>query len=107
MLVDTARRPRASDRLGTTSDPKGNLVSEAERHGFPLFEVPYEMPFIAITEKAFARLVNEQYDVLARGISLHESLERLVLEERGLPEILGAVAGAIGGEGPSWTAVGR
>jgi DNA-binding PucR family transcriptional regulator len=74
------------------------LVSEAETLDFPLFEVPYEMPFIAITEKAFARLVNEHYDVLARGISLHESLERLVLEERGLPEILGAVAGAIGGE---------
>jgi purine catabolism regulator len=74
------------------------LVTEAEKLDFPLFEVPYEMPFIAITEKAFARLVNEHYDVLARGISLHESLERLVLEERGLSEILGAVAGAIGGE---------
>src|SRR5512145_2649169 len=25
------------------------IVEEAERHGFPVFEVPYEMPFIAIT----------------------------------------------------------
>ncbi len=74
------------------------LVTEADELDFPLFEVPYEMPFIAITEKAFARLVNEHYDVLTRGISLHESLERLVLEERGLPEILDSVAGAIGGE---------
>ena len=31
------------------------LVDEAEKRGFPLFEVPYEMPFIAITERAFAR----------------------------------------------------
>jgi PucR family transcriptional regulator, purine catabolism regulatory protein len=74
------------------------LVSEAEKLDFPLFEVPYEMPFIAITEKAFTQLVNEHYDVLARGISLHESLERLVLSERGLPEILTSVADAIGGE---------
>jgi len=73
------------------------LVSEAEELDFPLFEVPYEMPFIAITEKAFTRLVNEQYDVLERGTALHERLERLVIEQRGLAEILGSVAGAVGG----------
>ena len=43
------------------------LVDEAEKRDLPLFEVPYEMPFIAITERAFARLVNEQYGVLERG----------------------------------------
>src|SRR5215211_2427051 len=73
------------------------LVAEAKRLEFPLFEVPYEMPFIAITEKAFTRLVNEQYDVLARGTELHERLERLVIEERGLAAVLGSVATAIGG----------
>ena len=50
----------------------------------PLFEVPYEMPFIAITERAFALLVNEQYAVLERGAQVHERLERLVIEGRGL-----------------------
>ena len=40
------------------------LVDEARRRDFPLFEVPYEMPFIAITEKAFGHLVNEQYEML-------------------------------------------
>ena len=73
------------------------LVAEAKQLDFPLFEVPYEMPFIAITEKAFTRLVNEQYDALERGTELHERLERLVIEERGLDEILGTVAAAIGG----------
>ena len=67
----------------TTTIPPA-IVEEAERLGFPLFEVPYEMPFIAITEKAFARLVNEQYEVLQRGIAVHRRLEQLVLEERGL-----------------------
>src|SRR6188768_3421295 len=37
------------------------IVEEAERLEFPLFEVPFEMPFIAITERAFTHLVNEQY----------------------------------------------
>src|ERR1041384_1448524 len=36
------------------------LLAAAAAHGFPLFEVPYELPFIAITEKAFSHLVNEQ-----------------------------------------------
>src|ERR671938_2097933 len=26
------------------------LIAAAEEHGFPLFEVPYEVPFIALTE---------------------------------------------------------
>jgi purine catabolism regulator len=73
------------------------LVDEAEKRDFPLFEVPYSTPFIAITEKAFARLVNEQYEVLQRGIAVQRRLERLVLEERGLEEIVGAISSAVGG----------
>ena len=30
-----------------------------EQRGLPLIEIPYEVPFIAVTERAFARLVNE------------------------------------------------
>lgn len=73
------------------------LLEEARIVGLPVFEIPYELPFIAITEKAFGRLVNEQYEVLQRGIAIHKRLERLVLEERGLDELVGAVSAAIGG----------
>jgi PucR family transcriptional regulator, purine catabolism regulatory protein len=73
------------------------LVDEARRLDFAVFEVPYELPFIALTEKAFTRLVNEQYEVLQRGIAIHKRLERLVLEERGLDEVIRALAAAIGG----------
>ena len=73
------------------------LVDEAEKRDFPLFEVPYSTPFIAITEKAFARLVNEQYEVLQRGIAVQRRLERLVLEERGLEEIVATISSAVGG----------
>jgi purine catabolism regulator len=64
---------------------------------FAVFEVPYELPFIALTEKAFTRLVNEQYEVLQRGIAIHKRLERLVLEERGLDDVVRALAAATGG----------
>ena len=73
------------------------LVDEAQKRDFPLFEVPYEMPFIAITERAFTELVNEQYGVLERGRAFQERLERLVIGERGLEEILGSIAAAVSG----------
>jgi PucR family transcriptional regulator, purine catabolism regulatory protein len=73
------------------------LLGEARKVDFPLFEVPYEMPFIAITEKAFARLVNEQYEALQRGIATHKRLEQLVIEGRGLEEVTRALSGAVRG----------
>jgi purine catabolism regulator len=75
----------------------GPLVEEADALGFPVFEVPYELPFIALTEKAFTQLVNEQYEMLQRGIAIHKRLERLVLEESGLDEVVRALAAATGG----------
>ncbi|MCE3267047.1 MAG: transcriptional regulator, PucR family [Solirubrobacterales bacterium] len=111
MQLDSADRQRRFVRLlaerevaalgfGTGFDhgklPKA-LVGEAESRGLPLFEVPYEMPFIAITEAAANRLVNEHYDVLSRGIAVNERLERLVLEGGGLDEIAREIAGAVGG----------
>ena len=44
------------------------LVAAARKRGFPLFEVPYELPFIAITERAFAQLLNERYELLQRNM---------------------------------------
>jgi purine catabolism regulator len=42
------------------------LVTQARKREFPLFEVPYELPFIAITERAFERLLDERYELLQR-----------------------------------------
>jgi PucR family transcriptional regulator, purine catabolism regulatory protein len=76
--------------------PKPVLDAARERD-MPLFVVPYEMPFIAITEQAAARLVNEQFDVLERGSKVHERLERLVIDGGGLEEITASIAGALAG----------
>jgi purine catabolism regulator len=83
---------------GFTHDkiPKPLIAAAAER-GFPLFEVPYELPFIAVTELAFTRLVNEQYALLQRSIAAQERLQRIVLSERGLEAIVGALANLVGG----------
>src|SRR5919204_6504146 len=111
IALDSARRQReyiatladhglAGLGLGTgfTHDkvPKALLEAARERD-FPLFEVPYELPFIALTEHAFTRLVNEQYALLQRSIAAQERLQRIVLSERGLAAIVGALTTLIGG----------
>src|SRR6202161_505513 len=110
MQLDTDERQRAFvDRLadhhlagvgfGTgfahAEVPPALLQAAAERE-FPVFEVPYDVPFIALTEAAFTQLVNEQYAVLRRALAAHERLERVVLSERGLDALAGTLATLIG-----------
>src|SRR5919206_1421772 len=109
--LDTDKRQREFVRLlsghhlaglgfGTGFDHDGlpeALVAEARELGFPVFEVPYELPFIAITERAFTQLVNRQYESLQRASATHRRLERLLLDERGLDELVRAIATTIGG----------
>jgi PucR family transcriptional regulator, purine catabolism regulatory protein len=45
------------------------LVAQARERAFPLFEVPYELPFIAITERVFAQLLDERYEMLQRSMA--------------------------------------
>lgn len=73
------------------------ITAAADERNLPLFEVPYATPFIAVTEKAFTRLVNEQYAVLQRSIAAQERLQHIVLSERGLDAIAGALATFVGG----------
>ncbi len=75
--------------------PPALLAAAAERD-FPVFEVSYELPFIAVTEAAFTKLVNEQYAVLRRAIAAHERLERIVLSERGLDALAATLSTLIG-----------
>jgi purine catabolism regulator len=72
------------------------LLEVAAGREFPVFEVPYEVPFIAVTEAAFTQLVNEQYAVLRRALTAQERLERIVLSERGLDALVGALSTLIG-----------
>jgi purine catabolism regulator len=72
------------------------LLQAAADLDFPVFEVPYDVPFIALTEAAFTQLVNEQYAVLRRALAAHERLERVVLSERGLDALASTLSTLIG-----------
>jgi len=73
------------------------IVEAAEKLGFPLFEVPYPTPFIAITEAVSTRVLAEQYDVLHRAVEAQHVLTRAVLDERGVEGIAVALARVING----------
>jgi purine catabolism regulator len=82
--------------FGHDRTPRG-LITEAHKHGFPLFEVPYPVPFIAITEAVFTRLLAEQYDTLHRAVDAEHVLTRAVLEGKGVDGIASSLAGVIKG----------
>ena len=73
------------------------LITAADRAGFPVFEVPYPVPFIAITEAAFTRLLSEQYEVLQRAVEAERALTRAVLEGGGIEGIASSLARITGG----------
>jgi purine catabolism regulator len=73
------------------------LVTEARRHGFPMFEVPYPVPFIAITEAVFSRLGAEQLDTLQRAVDAEHALTRAVLDGAGVEGIARSLAEVVRG----------
>jgi purine catabolism regulator len=73
------------------------LADAADREGFPLFEVPYDVPFIAITEAVFTRMGAEQYDVLQRSLEAEHTLTRAVLEGEGVDGVIAALSKATKG----------
>jgi purine catabolism regulator len=79
--------------LGFTHDktPR-SLITAASQVGFPLFEVPYPVPFIAITEAIFTRIVAEQYDTLQRAVDAEHVLTRAVMEGSGTEGIARSLA---------------
>src|SRR5439155_8553244 len=60
------------------------LAKAADDAAFPVFEVPYAVPFIAITEVVFTRLVAEQYDLLSRSLDAEHTLTKAVLDGQGI-----------------------
>jgi purine catabolism regulator len=68
------------------------LISAAEAAELPLFEVPYPVPFIALTEAIFTRILAEQYDTLQRAVDAEHVLTRAVMDGRGIDGIADSLA---------------
>jgi DNA-binding PucR family transcriptional regulator len=73
------------------------IVSAADECDFPVFEVPYPVPFIAITEAVFSRLLSEQYEMLQRAVDAEHVLTRSVMEGGGIEGVATSLADVTGG----------
>ena len=72
------------------------VVAEAERLGFPILTVPYEVPFIALTKAASTHLASEQLERVTRALAVHERLADAVLEGRGVQSLLAVLCDHLG-----------
>jgi PucR family transcriptional regulator, purine catabolism regulatory protein len=88
-LVHAVPCPGLGFGLGLGHDVVPAALRElADELGFPVFTIPYELPFVAVTEVAMTRLVNEQAHAMRRALDVHDRLTALVLEERGLDALV-------------------
>lgn len=72
------------------------LVEEADRLGFPVLAVPYEVPFIAITKTVAAELASGRLARLEHALAVHERLAESVLAGRGVGTLLAIVSDHVG-----------
>jgi purine catabolism regulator len=75
------------------------LARAADREGFPILEVPYPVPFIAIAEAVSQRLAQQQLRDAQMSVEVHERLATLVAEGAGPADVLDEVTALVGG----WT----
>ncbi|HXH87081.1 MAG TPA: PucR family transcriptional regulator ligand-binding domain-containing protein [Gaiellaceae bacterium] len=78
------------------AEPPAALLAEADRLGFPVLTVPYEIPFIALTKAISSQLANEQLSRVERALAVHERLAEAVLESRGAASLLAILGDHVG-----------
>jgi len=77
------------------------LREEADARDLPLFTVPYDVPFIAVTKQIAREIFNEQYAMLRGAVDLHRRLLATVLGGTGLGGVLATAGRAL----PDYTCV--
>lgn len=68
------------------------LTDEAERLGFPLFEVSYSVPFRTITSYIFTSLLSSDMHRLRRSLSVQNHLLSLMLEDKGADHLVSSLS---------------
>jgi purine catabolism regulator len=81
--------------FGFDSVPRA-VVTAADRLGFPVLSIPYELPFIALTKVGFSHLANEQLELVTAALAVHERLAKIVLDGGGLEALLDTLYECLG-----------
>jgi purine catabolism regulator len=72
------------------------VVSACADAGVPLVAFRRSVRFVEITEAVHAAVLHRQFELLRRGEEIHKRFTELILQGRGVPEIMGELAQAVG-----------
>jgi purine catabolism regulator len=72
------------------------VVEACASAGVPLVAFRRSVRFVEITEAVHSAVLNRQFELLRRGEEIHRRFTELILHGRGVPEILGELAAAVG-----------
>ncbi len=61
-----------------------DTISAADRLGFPIVTIPWEVPLVEVTHAIHERIIGEQYELTEQLYHIHKVLSQLVLEGGGL-----------------------
>jgi purine catabolism regulator len=73
------------------------IARAADREGFPVLEVPYPVPFIAIAEAVSSRIAEDLVRDAQMSVEVHERLASLVSEGAGPADVLEEMSQLAGG----------
>jgi PucR family transcriptional regulator, purine catabolism regulatory protein len=76
-----------------------DLVRACDEHELPLFTMPYEIPFIAVSRRVAHHAFEEHYATLRQAVDLHRQVLDTVVTEGGLSGVLATVGRAMPGIG--------
>lgn len=61
------------------------MIAACNEHGMPLFTVPYEVPFLAVTRRVSHHTFEEHYATLRRAVQLHRQVLSAVISDDATP----------------------
>ena len=73
------------------------VVEAADRAGFPVLEVPYPVPFIALSEAVLSRLTEERLRDAEMSVEVHERLTKMVSRGSGTSDVVDEVVRLVSG----------
>jgi purine catabolism regulator len=73
------------------------VLRAADREGFPVLEVPYPVPFIAITKAIAGKLAEDRLGELQLSVDVHEKLSHLAADGAGPADLLEEMASLTSG----------
>ncbi|NLE77193.1 MAG: hypothetical protein GX605_10650 [Chloroflexi bacterium] len=77
----------------TIPEPMIRLANEMD---FPIITLPWEVPFVDVTRAIHEQILSQQYALVERSLYIHKVLTELVLQGKGLTDLVQALAAILG-----------